>query len=96
MSITTDKTEEVKTQLKPSIGGPVVKDVWTVSDGDYTPKFLIKSCLLTGGVALKYKLRLDDTADVVTFEAEGRLIVIGDVISAQETGTTATSVTWYG
>lgn len=96
MSITSDKTEVVKAEGKPTTGGPIVKDVWTVSSGDYTPKFIIKACILTGGTTLKYKLRLDDTADAVVFEAEGRSIVIGDVISAIETGTTATSVTWLG
>lgn len=99
MSVSSNKTAAVKSEQKPGTGAPVVKDAWTVSGGDYTPQFNIKGALLISSgnteADLKYKLRQDDTADVVTL-ATNVIHPIGDLISAEQTGTTATTVIFFG
>lgn len=90
-------------QSNPSIqagafGSYSVKDVWTVSGGNYTPKFKIQGFILVKGsdatAAIACKFTEDETSDVLTLPTG--VIIRGQVISALQTGTTATTVIFLG
>lgn len=101
MSITTLTREEFQSAQKLNSGAPVVKDKWTVADGDYVKpdNFVIKGCLLTHAsttpLTLNYTLKLDDSADAVPF-LPNVIHPCGDLQTALQSGTTATTVYFFG
>jgi hypothetical protein len=73
---------------------PTVKDVWTVSEGNYAPKFKIRAFILqkSGEASANVNLKFtdDDSADVM--ELATNVEHLGQVSMAYAANTDATSV----